>query len=112
MQERMQPMPHREFHRELIEVDPCRIKFNPKNPRKHLGTEFLRLRKSIDEVGVVQAPTVRVLSGGFYESIDGEGRIQAAQEAHLKSMPVVSVGVIDDDEALIMLQAANTVRSF
>jgi hypothetical protein len=97
---------------QLVEVDPHLVKFNVTNPRKHRGTEFLRLRKSIEDVGVVQMPTVRVLSGGFYECIDGEGRIQAAQEARLKSIWVVSYGLMSDREALTMLQAANAVRSF
>ena len=99
-------------HFQMLEVDPQRIKFNPKNPRRHRGTEFLRLKASLEEVGVVQVPTVRVLSGGFYECIDGEGRVQAAKEAQLKAMPVASVGPISDQEALVMLQSANAVRSF
>lgn len=97
---------------QLIEVDPRRIKFTPKNPRRHQGSEFLRLKESVKEVGVVQLPTVRVLPGGFYEVIDGEGRVRAAQEAGLSRISVVSYGIVDDAEAATMLQAANTVRSF
>lgn len=98
--------------RQLIEVDPQRIKFNPLNPRKHRGTELIRLRASIKAIGIVQLPTVRVLPGGFYEVIDGEGRVSIAQEEHFEKIWVVSVGIIDEQEALMMLQSANTMRSY
>lgn len=97
---------------QLIEVDPMRIKFNPKNPRKHQGGEFDRLKQSVKEVGVVQLPTVRVLPGGFYEVIDGEGRVRSAQEARLKSIWAVSLGQVSEDDALTMMQSANSVREF
>jgi ParB-like chromosome segregation protein Spo0J len=97
---------------EIVKVDPQRIKFNPKNPRQHQGTEFDRLKQSVKEVGVVQLPTVRVLPGGFYEAIDGEGRVRSAQEARKPFMYAVSYGQVDDQEALTMLQASNSVRSF
>jgi ParB-like chromosome segregation protein Spo0J len=97
---------------QLIEVDPMKIKFNERNPRKHGGTEYLRLKESVKEVGVVQKPTVRVLAGGFYECVDGEGRVRAAQEAGLAKIWVVSLGILSDTDALLMLQAANSVREF
>lgn len=96
----------------LIEVDPQRIKFNPLNPRKHRGTEYMRLRESIKRIGIVQLPTVRVLDGKFFEAIDGEGRISIAQEEHFEKIWVISVGIIEEHEALVMLQSANTMRSF
>lgn len=98
--------------RYLIEVDPQRIKWNPRNPRKHRGTEYIRLRESIKAIGIVQPPTVRVLPGGFFEVIDGEGRVSVAQELRFEQIWVVSVGSIDEPEALVMLQASNVVRSF
>jgi hypothetical protein len=98
--------------RHLIEVDPQRVKFNPQNPRKHRGTEYIRLKASILAIGVVQPPIVRVLPGGFYEVIDGEGRVSIAQEEQFDKIWVVSVGIIDEHKALVMLQASNTLRSF
>ncbi len=100
------------MQRHLIEVDPQRIKFNPLNPRKHRGPEYLRLKENIKKNGIIQLPTVRVLDGKFYEVIDGEGRVSIAQEEHFEKIPVVSVGIIDEHEALVMLQSANTMRSF
>jgi hypothetical protein len=103
---------HEKLYPQLIEVDPMMIKFNEQNPRKHQGTEFLRLKESVREIGVVQLPTVRALSGGFSECIDGEGRVKAAQEAQIPTIWVISLGKVSDIDALIMLQAANTVRDF
>jgi ParB family chromosome partitioning protein len=103
---------YEKFYPQLIEVDPKLIKFNESNPRRHQGPEFFRLKESVKEVGVVQQPTVRVLSRGFYECIDGEGRIRAAQEAGILSIWAVSLGKISDIDALLMLQAANVVRDF
>lgn len=97
---------------QLVQVDPHRIKFNAQNPRKHEGMEFVRLKQSVQEVGVVQFPTVRTRPGGFYECIDGEGRVKAAQEAELEKIWVICLGLVSDDDALIMLQAANEVREF
>lgn len=100
------------YTRHLIEVDPQRIKFNPLNPRKHRGTEYIRLQASIRAIGIVQPPIVRILPAGFYEVIDGEGRVSIAQEEHVEKIWVVSVGIIDEHDALVMLQASNTMRSF
>lgn len=100
------------YQPQLIEVDPQRIKFSAQNPRKHRGTDFVRLKQSVKEVGIVQLPTVRVIPGGFYEVIDGEGRVRSAQDARLHNMWAVSLGKVTDQDALLMLQASNTVRSF
>ncbi|MBO0795304.1 MAG: ParB N-terminal domain-containing protein, partial [Ktedonobacteraceae bacterium] len=96
----------------LREVDPKRIKFNPLNPRKHRGTEYIRLKESIERIGIVQPPIVRVLPGNFFEAVDGEGRVSVAQELGFETIVVISVGIVDDQEALMMLQASNTLRSF
>jgi ParB-like chromosome segregation protein Spo0J len=96
----------------LIQVDPRRIKFNPLNPRKHRGTEYVRLKESIERIGIIQPPIVRVLPHGWYEVIDGEGRVSVAQESGLETIRVISVGIVDDQEALVLLQASNTLRSF
>jgi hypothetical protein len=100
------------YRPELIEVDPMRITFNAKNPRKHQGGEFDRLKQSVKEVGVVQLPSVRVVPGGFYEVIDGEGRVRSAQEAHRERIWVVNLGQVSDEDALTMMQSANSVREF
>jgi ParB-like chromosome segregation protein Spo0J len=96
----------------LIQVDPQRIKFNPLNPRKHRGTEYVRLKESIEQIGIIQPPIVRVLPGNLFEVIDGEGRVSVGQELGFETIWVMSVGIVDDQEALVLLQASNTLRSF
>src|SRR5689334_1645531 len=95
-----------------IQVDPQRIRFNPLNPRKHRGTEYVRLKESIEQIGIIQPPIVRVLPGNFFEVIDGEGRVSVAQELGFEAIWVISLGIVDDHDALVMLQASNTLRSF
>jgi ParB/RepB/Spo0J family partition protein len=96
----------------LIEIDLGRIKVNPLNPRKHQGEAFDQLKASIQEMGIIVPPLVRVLPAGFYEIIDGEGRAYAAKELGLEKIVVFSIGIADDELALSMLQASNTVRTF
>jgi hypothetical protein len=102
-------MPQQHYY---MKVDPQRIQFNPLNPRKHRGTEYVRLKESIEQIGIIQPPIVRVLPGNFFEAIDGEGRISIAQELGLEAIWVICVGIVDDQEALVMLQASNSLRSF
>lgn len=97
---------------QLVEVDPQRISFNPAHLRKHRGAAYLQLTNSLNKVGMVQIPTVRVISANSYESIDGDGRVLHAQETHQPRMWVLSLGMIDDRTALMMYQASNTTRSY
>lgn len=97
---------------QIVEVDPNELVLDERNPRKHEGEEFARLKLSITELGVIQMPTVRVLPGNRYQVIDGEGRVLVMRELGSRSMFVVSYGRVDDLTALEMLEASNTVRSF
>jgi hypothetical protein len=97
---------------QLIELDPRLITFNAQNPSKHRGEEYSSLKQSLGEIGIVQLPTVRVLPGGFYECIDGEGRVRSFQESVQERIWVISFGIVSDHDALIMLNAANVVRYF
>jgi hypothetical protein len=96
----------------LMQIDPYLIKFNAANPRAHWGKELLRLKTSVEKVGMVQFPTVRDLYGDFVECLDGEGRVLIARENHEPRIWVVNLGKVHDTDALLMLQAANTVRTF
>jgi ParB-like chromosome segregation protein Spo0J len=90
-------MNQQRFFPQLIQVDPHMITFSPMNPRKHRENELHQLKKSLENVGMVQMPTVRV---------------RAAQAANLERIWVVSVGILSDHEAATMLLAANAVRIF
>lgn len=78
---------------------------NPKQPRKVFDEDSLReLTSSIREVGLLQPPIVREISGGRYELIMGERRFRAAKAAGLTSIPVIIRQTSDDEllrEALI-----------
>jgi ParB-like nuclease domain len=100
------------YQPQLIEVDPRRIKFNQHNPRKHGGEEYEQLKQSIQEIGIIQPPIVRIIPGGFYELIDGEGRVSIAQDLHLPKIWVANMGTINSEKALSMLVTSNTVRQF
>ena len=96
----------------LLQVDPHRMIFNPLNPRKHRGPEYASLKESIEQVGIIQPPIVRALPGDLYEVVDGEGRISVALELGLEKIWVICVGIVDDVEALMLLQTSNAVRSY
>src|SRR6266487_200849 len=96
----------------LIQVDSRRITFNPLNPRKHRGTEYVRLKESIEQIGIIQPPIVRVLPGNLFEVVDGEGRVSIAKELGIEKIEVISVGIVDDQEALMLLQTSNALRSY
>jgi hypothetical protein len=96
----------------LMQVDPFLIKFNVANPRTHRGMAWFRLKNSMEKVGMVQFPTVRDLYAEFVECLDGVGRVLVARENHEKRIWVVNLGKVHDSDALMMLQAANVVRTF
>ncbi len=100
------------YQHHLIEIDIGRIKVNPLNPRKHQGEAFDQLKASIEEIGIIVPPLVRVLPAGFYEIIDGEGRTLAAKELGWEKIEVFSIGIADDASTLTMLQVTNSVRTF
>ena len=97
---------------QLFEIDPTFVKCSSLNPRQHGGEEYQRLKSSIAEIGIIVSPLVRMLPGGAYETIDGAGRVQVAQELRLSKIWVVNLGYVSDTDALVMLQSANSVREF
>lgn len=63
---------------------------NPHQPRLHFDEAKLEeLAQSIKEHGVLQPLVVSPLSGGKYELIAGERRLQASKRAGLAAVPVV-----------------------
>ena len=63
---------------------------NPHQPRLHFDEAKLEeLEQSIKEHGVLQPLVVSPLSGGKYELIAGERRLQASKRAGLAAVPVV-----------------------
>lgn len=87
------------------EIDINLISPNPKQPRTVFDEAALKeLMVSIKEVGILQPPVVREVSGGRYELIMGERRYRAAKAVGLKTIPVIIRQTPDNEllrEALI-----------
>ena len=87
------------------EIDINLISPNPKQPRTVFDESALKeLMVSIKEIGILQPPVVREVSGGRYELIMGERRYRAAKAVGLKTIPVIIRQTPDNEllrEALI-----------
>ena len=87
------------------EIDINLISPNPKQPRTVFDEGALNeLMVSIKEIGILQPPVVREVSGGRYELIMGERRYRAAKAVGLKTIPVIIRQTPDNEllrEALI-----------
>jgi ParB family chromosome partitioning protein len=87
------------------EIDIDLISPNPKQPRTVFDEIALKeLMVSIKEIGILQPPVVREVSGGRYELIMGERRYRAAKAVGLKTIPVIIRQTPDNEllrEALI-----------
>jgi ParB family chromosome partitioning protein len=87
------------------EIDISLISPNPKQPRTVFDEAALKeLMDSIKEIGILQPPVVREVSGGRYELIMGERRYRAAKAVGLKTIPVIIRQTPDNEllrEALI-----------
>jgi len=87
------------------EIDIDLISPNPKQPRTVFDEAALKeLMVSIKEIGILQPPVVREVSGGRYELIMGERRYRAAKAVGLKTIPVIIRQTLDNEllrEALI-----------
>jgi len=87
------------------EIDINLISPNPKQPRNVFDEAALNeLMVSIKEIGILQPPVVREVSGGRYELIMGERRYRAAKAVGLKTIPVIIRQTPDNEllrEALI-----------
>ena len=85
------------------------VRFNQRQPRKHVAEEGLHdLAASIRDKGVLEPIIVR-RAGSGYELVAGERRTRAATLAGLKDIPAIVVD-IDDREALEIAIIENLQR--
>ena len=85
------------------------VRFNQRQPRKHVSEEGLQdLAASIRDKGVLEPIIVR-RAGSGYELVAGERRTRAAAIAGLKEIPAIVVD-IDDREALEIAIIENLQR--
>ena len=93
------------------EIDINLISPNPKQPRTVFDEAALKeLMVSIKEIGILQPPVVREVSGGRYELIMGERRYRAAKAVGLKTIPVI-IRQTPDNEVLREALIENIHRS-
>ena len=79
-------------------------------PRKNFDQEKLEeLAESIRQHGIIQPPTVRKLSSGYYQIIAGERRWRAARLAGLTEVPAVIIEA-DDRKAMELAMIENLQR--
>lgn len=82
----------------MDEVDIDLITPNPEQPRTNFQPEQLReLADSIREHGIIQPLIVSRETGGTYQLVAGERRLQAARLAGLQHVPVVVREVVDSE---------------
>jgi len=80
------------------------IALNPYQPRRVFDQEALsELAGSIDEYGVLQPVSVRLINGTSYELVAGERRLRASRMAGQMTIPAVLVSISDRDSAIIAL---------
>jgi ParB family chromosome partitioning protein len=89
---------------ELIERNPfqTRSSFDP--------AKLHELAQSISATGVVQAITVRPLSGGRYQLINGERRLRASKQAGKATIPAI-LRQVSDEQAMEMTIVENLQRA-
>jgi ParB family chromosome partitioning protein len=93
------------------EVDINLIQPNTRQPRTIFDEDQLNeLASSIEEVGILQPPVVRAISGGKYELIMGERRLRASKLAGLRTIPVI-IRQTPDNELLREAFLENIHRS-
>ena len=76
------------------------------------STDFLELKTSMDEIGLLNSIAVRPSERkpGFWEIIDGMWRTTAAHDLDLESLPCIIKHGVTDDEVLALQIQANAIR--
>ena len=88
----------------LLELPIEKIAPNPYQPRKFFDKEAIdELAKSIQEYGVLQPISVRLINGCAYELVAGERRLRASRVAGLETIPAVIVNIKDQDSAMLAI---------
>ena len=80
------------------------IRVNPYQPRKEFPrSSLMELANSIQEYGVLQPISVRLLPSGAYELIAGERRLRASRLAGKYDIPAIIHTISDNDSAVLAL---------
>ena len=94
----------------VAEIDIANIRPNPYQPRQTFEDEALdELAASIQQLGIIQPITVRILGDGQFEIISGERRLRASRRAGLEKIPAF-IREADTEEMLEMAIVENVQR--
>lgn len=80
----------------ILQVEVANLRPNPWNTNSVGAQNFEKLKGSIEKLGFFKPILVRELDGGIFEILGGEHRWRAAMEQGISTVPVISVGKIND----------------
>ncbi|APM29218.1 ParB/RepB/Spo0J family partition protein [Klebsiella michiganensis] len=83
----------------ILTVETAQLRPNPWNTNVVGAQNFDKLKNSIDRLGFFKPILVRDMEDGTYQILGGEHRWRAAIEQGMASVPVTSVGVVEDNVA-------------
>ena len=95
----------------INDIEISRIRPNPFQPRADFDPAALdELKQSIQQQGIIQPITVRMVQDGMYELISGERRMRASLELGLPTIPAYIIEVRSDQEMLELALVENLQR--
>lgn len=80
--------------------DPSQLLANPKNARKHPGSQRDAIRSALSEVGFVTSVIVNETTGML---LDGHMRVEEALSAGIETIPVTYVNLSKEEEDYVLL---------
>lgn len=80
----------------ILQVEVANLRPNPWNTNSVGAQNFEKLKGSIEKLGFFKPILARELDGGVFEILGGEHRRRAAMEQGISTVPVISVGKIND----------------
>ncbi|HCN5636508.1 TPA: ParB N-terminal domain-containing protein [Escherichia coli] len=94
----------------ILQVEVANLRPNPWNTNSVGAQNFEKLKGSIEKLGFFKPILARELDGGIFEILGGEHRWRAAMEQGISTVPVISVGKINDLVAKQM-SLADTIKT-
>lgn len=88
-----------ETKNKFLTADPRTLRPNPWNTNVVSAENELKIEESIKRFGIFKPILVRELPGGGLEILGGEHRARVAARLGIKSVPVMSLGIIDTQTA-------------
>ena len=90
----------------IIDIDLCQLQEAPWNPNRMEPEDLSRLKKSLQNYGLVQNLVVRLIVNDQYEVLSGNQRLKVLQKMKISPVSCVVVN-LDDAHARLLSQALN-----